>query len=62
MLGSQSSQHATWLLFGQQSQEPGSKLWTRFFQAAASGFLASGTGLHTGHVGVAPGFVTWGSC
>ncbi|KAK4822170.1 hypothetical protein QYF61_010718 [Mycteria americana] len=50
MLGSQSSQHATPLFFGQQSQEPGSKLWTRFFQAAASGSLASGTGGRTGRL------------
>lgn len=33
------------------------KLWTRVFQAAASGSLASGTGMD--HTGVAPGFVMW---
>lgn len=59
MLGSQSSQHVTLLLFGRQPREPGSKLWMRFFQAAASGSLARGTGSQTSHDGVALG---WGSC
>lgn len=55
MLRSQSSQHATPPLLGQQSQEPSSKLWTRVFQAAASGSLASRAGSLMDHIGVAPG-------